>query len=206
MTHPMHEIFTWVDLNLEAMHGWTTPEKAKRIIQAIYECDAQTSCEVGTFAGRGTLSMAMAHKGKGSGRVWGIDPWLAEACTEGHNDPANDEWWRTKIDYPEIYKTFVNHVIAHELLPFCSWHRWKSSEVVSFFKDNSIDVLIIDGNHSEEVSCKDVEEWTPKVSPRGYLFLDDTDWPTTKAAQDLILTKGFAEIENYVKWKVYQKA
>ena len=70
-----------------------------------------------------------------------------------------------------------------------------------------------DGNHSEEMSCLDIELWSNKIKKKGYWLMDDTNWPTTQKAQKLIITKGFIEIDvdngfgkiEGREWKLYQK-
>jgi hypothetical protein len=72
-------------------------------------------------------------------------------------------------------------------------------------KNESIDFLHQDSNHSEEISCEEVELYHSKVKPDGIWCFDDTDWSTTKKAQQLLLTKGYTEVYNAVSWKIYRK-
>jgi hypothetical protein len=65
--------------------------------------------------------------------------------------------------------------------------RMTSKESVIFFPDNSIDILHIDGNHSEDPALFDAKNWLPKVRPGGYIWFDDANWPTTKKAVDYLL-------------------
>ena len=71
----------------------------------------------------------------------------------------------------------------------------------------------LDGNHSELLSCRDVELWAPLVAENGYILFDDSSWPTTQAAQQLLLNYGFIEVERVkendgggeVEWTIYKK-
>jgi hypothetical protein len=85
--------------------------------------------------------------------------------------------------------------------------RCKSNEAVSKFEDQTIDILHQDSNHSEEISCEEVELYWNKVKPGCFWVFDDTDWPTTKKAQDLLLTKGYVvhHIPSDKKWTVFQR-
>ena len=39
-----------------------------------------------------------------------------------------------------------------------------------------IDILHIDGNHSEQASYLDVTKWVPLVRSGGWIFFDDMTW------------------------------
>ena len=49
-----------------------------------------------------------------------------------------------------------------------------------------IDILHIDGNHSEEASFFDIVTYYPKVKSGGYIWFDDKNWATTKKAIDYL--------------------
>ena len=51
------------------------------------------SVELGVFAGRSALPIAIAHHDLGRGIVIGIDAWSINATKEGQNSKENDEWW-----------------------------------------------------------------------------------------------------------------
>lgn len=184
--------------------GWASDEKAVRMAQIVNESESKISVELGVYGGRGVIAMAMAHQAIGEGVAWGFDPWSKEAALEGENDKANDEWW-AKIDLEAIYRVFVEKVHSHALLPWLYWARLKSAQAVTLFEDKSISVIHADSNHSEKVSCDEVERWTPKLKPGGFWFADDIDWATTKRSQGLLLTKGMVLIEDHKSWALYQK-
>ena len=49
-----------------------------------------------------------------------------------------------------------------------------------------IDILYIDGNHSEPASMKDVMLYLPKVRQGGYIWYNDSIWPERQEALDLL--------------------
>ena len=173
------------------MDGWSTPEKCYAMARLIKENSIQTSVELGIFGGRSLISMAFAHRHTG-GATWGFDPWTASASLDGDNDPAN-------------YESFVHHILIHNLLDHCHWGRYKSDLAVNIFDDSSIGLLHQDSNHSEKVSCDEVERWNKKIISGGYWVMDDTNWPTTRKAQGLLLEKGYNEVRDMEEWKVFQK-
>jgi len=62
-----------------------------------------------------------------------------------------------------IAKSKVNHYFHMTLL------RQTSKEAVKGFKDNSVDVVYIDGNHEYDYVKEDIEIWYPKVKPGGVI-------------------------------------
>jgi hypothetical protein len=68
----------------------------------------------------------------------------------------------------------------------CNVIRQKSDRFHYQWADAPIDILHIDGNHSEEKSVRDVLLWSSSVSPLGAVVMDDTDWQTTQKAVKLL--------------------
>ena len=80
-----------------------------------------------------------------------------------------------------------------------------SAQASKLFTDGLFDVIHLDGNHSEETSCMDVELWFSKLKKGGYWIMDDANWETTQKAINLLKEKGLVEIENYKEWSIYIK-
>ena len=193
---------TIIEQEIPGLPGWCTTEKAKRMAQI--SRGASLCVELGVFGGRGLAAMALALAYQGSGRADGIDPFTPAAALEGTNDPANDEWW-SHLDYESIALAAQNGFCDLGLYQYTRLVRLRSTEVVSYYEDGSVDVLHQDSNHAEEVSCAEVGLWTPKIRAGGYWILDDADWASTQKAQQDLVARGFDEIENHVQWKVYRK-
>jgi hypothetical protein len=192
--------------NYDSIHGWCTKEKANKLIELVDELKPSVCVELGVFGGKSLLPIAIAAK-KFNSKVIGIDAWEAQASLEGTNDKANDEWW-SKINYDEIYSYTKNLMVQNNVDSIVELWRCKSADVHDKFEDNSIDILHQDSNHSEEISCEEVELYYNKVKIGGFWIFDDTDWSTTKKAQCLLLSKGYEEYytqpEN--KWKVFKRS
>jgi predicted O-methyltransferase YrrM len=184
-----------------AVEGWCTPEKALKLIEIVETYGAKTCVELGVHGGKSLLPIAVAA-GKGS-MVIGVDAWAASASTEGTNDKVNDDWWKT-IDYDHFFKYTRGLLDAHGCYHTQLW-RDKSANVFYKFADESIDLLHQDSNHSEEVSCEEVDLYWNKVRRGGIWVFDDTNWPTTQKAQALLETKGYLCLHDSGSWKVYQR-
>lgn len=190
-----------IDRVFPTIPGWCTPEKGKRM--AAVSHGATLCVELGVFGGRGMLAMALAMKDQCRGRADGIDPYTASASLEGTNHPANEEYWSV-MDYPAIEQCAREAIVRLELVPYANLVKKRSDEAVDDYEDQSIDVIHQDSNHSEEVSCDEVWLWTPKMKPGALWLFDDTDWPTTHRAQAVLAERGYVELEDHGKWKIYR--
>jgi hypothetical protein len=196
------DIAAIIERELPQMPGWCPVEKGRRMAELAH--GAALCVELGVFGGRGLVAMALTLAAQGSGRADGIDPFSAAASLEGANDVANDEWW-SKLDYEEIARSAQTTLYRLGLTPYAQLVRMRSREVAGFYGDGTVNVLHQDSNHSEEITCEEVELWAPKIRSGGYWVFDDTNWATTQKAQRELEARGFLEIENHESWKVYQR-
>jgi predicted O-methyltransferase YrrM len=192
--------------NYTTLPGWCTIEKANKLIELVSSCKPTLTVELGVFGGRSLLALALASKKENpNSKVIGVDAWEAIASLEGTNDKANDDWWAT-INYTEIHKIAKQIMIDNNVDSIVELWKGKSADVLYKFEFESIDILHQDSNHSEEVSCKEVELYHSKVKKGGYWIFDDANWRTTQKAQLNLLEKGYSEIYSHNnEWKIYQK-
>lgn len=176
--HIQKAIFEYVP----SLHGWLLPERGCEMADAIFETKPRICVELGVFGGRSLISQAFALRELNSGIVAGIDPWRIEDALDGEKDESNRNWWTRNIDIEAIHRSTMKAVWDHRIEPWCAVIRSASQHAAPLF--GAIDMLFIDANHSEVASMRDVEMWVPKVRPGGYVFADDYDWPSTKAAYE----------------------
>lgn len=176
-----------------SMHGWCTPEKARDLMRTVLEEKPKVVVEIGVFAGKSLFAMGAAmNEIKSEGKVYGIEPWNNVACAQGYEkgDP-NRVWWEG-LNMGQIerafyaVRTYLNQGERVVVL------KTKSASAVEKFRElhragTPIDLLHIDGNHSEEASTADVEMFMPLVKPGGVVFMDDLNWDSTKMAQERML-------------------
>jgi predicted O-methyltransferase YrrM len=180
---PDWDSFTLRTLNKQAsLPGWCPKEKAREMMKLIYEIKPEICVEVGVFGGSSLFPCASALKYIQKGHLYGIDPWKNEACLEGYenNDP-NYKWWNS-IDLEKIYRDLKVELKNHQLKPFCTLVRSTADKAISMFSDESIDILHIDGNHTEENAFNDARLFLPKVKKGGYIWFDDINWSSTGKA------------------------
>lgn len=183
------QIISFLDNTLPRMGGWCTREKAVSLIEMIYREKPHVVVEIGVFSGRSLIPQALALKAvygdKADGKVYGIDPWKKDAALEGEVGPENAKWW-SELDLHQIHKECIESVWNNGVDEHCVLIRSESYRCVTLF--NFIDLLHIDGNHSELSSCRDVELYVPKVRSGGFIYFDDCDWATTQKALKIMET------------------
>jgi predicted O-methyltransferase YrrM len=187
------------------LEGWCTPEKALRLAELVRDSQAKLSVELGIFGGRSLIALALGAKQVAGATVHGIDPFAPGPSLEGKNDKANDEWW-SKVDYEKVFASARTAVASNGVGDIVTFKRARSLDAVGDYTDGSIDILHVDSNHSEEVSCAEVRVWSSKIAPGGYWVADDTKWPTMQRAQMLIVERGFEHVETHDNWIVFRKS
>jgi hypothetical protein len=197
----LQDVEKTIETVVPGLPGWCTVEKGKRVAALTY--GAELCVELGVFGGRSLVAIGLALLDQDRGRADGIDPYTASAALEGENDRANDAWW-SGIAYDDIAAIARDAVRSLSLGGRVRLVRARSAEAVLDYADGSVDLLHQDSNHSELVSCQEVTLWAPKMRSRGTWVFDDVNWPTTQAAQRMLLERGFTELEDHHLWKVFQ--
>lgn len=195
-------LYRTIDYVLPTLPGWCAPEKGKKMAEVILENESEVCVELGVFGGRSLVAIALALKAQRKGRVFGVDPYTAAAALEGTNDPENDAWWR-KLDHEQIHAAAERVLDDLELSKFAIILRARSQDASRNWP--SIDLLHQDSNHSEEVSCAEVELYAPVLKPGGIWIMDDTNWQTTRKAQDKLLALGFTAQHREESWAILRK-
>lgn len=174
---------TWTVI--EPLHGWCTREKSDALVDLVLTAHPRTCVEIGVFGGRSLIALGMALRALDEGGMaYGIDPWRLEAALEGDVGPENRDWW-TGVNLDEIHRSCIAAVWATHLEPWVTVIRAASQHVAHLFV-TGIDVLHVDGCHSEASSLRDVSTYVPLVRDGGYVLFDDSDWATTQKAVRLL--------------------
>jgi cephalosporin hydroxylase len=171
------------------IYGWCTPEKLMNFIDLTLEVKPDLCVEIGPYGGASFLPVAYTLKFLGSGMAIAIDPWDFVECIR-HLDPIEHEKsWRTWLSIPMdvVDADFQNLIRRYRLEDYTITLRMTSEKAASQIEDGSIDILHIDGDHSEYGSTMDAKLYLPKVRPGGYIWLTDALWKERGDAVDLLL-------------------
>lgn len=170
----------------EKVDGWCGKEKAKKLMNLIYKTKPKVCVEIGVFGGSSVFPMAKTLSFLQNGKIYAIDPWSTEECLKGYKkDNPNYGWWE-KVNLNKIFNSFEKLIDKHNLSNFCVIMRMNSEKAKDYFENESIDILHIDGNHTEECALYDVKTFFPKVKKGGYIWFDDANWESTQKAVEFL--------------------
>lgn len=186
---------------VSTMAGWCGRDRCDKLVDLVFDYSPYQVVEVGVYGGRSLAALAMACEYRCVSDVWGIDPWTNEANLEGEPNEHREFW--EKVDMNEIYLQFLADMEARTL--DYRHVRARGEDAVRLFKDNTIDLLSLDGNHSELSSCRDVQLWLPKIAAGGHLVMDDTGWTTMQKAVHMVLAAGFTRVHDTGHWSVFRR-
>lgn len=173
----------WEEYKLQALHqintfsGWTSPQKAALIMDYIFALKPTLCVEIGSF--QGTISFAIAHAlaYNQKGTLHTIDKWEYipnESKKSDYNQFAN--YWHTiNIDGDFLYLDFLAKHFQGNLRNYIHPIRVDSLKAVALFPDNSIDMLYLDGDFSENFVLNEFKAYYPKIKKGGGIWVNRAD-------------------------------
>jgi predicted O-methyltransferase YrrM len=193
---------------MSQLHGWCSPEKGSFLVDLVLKTKPDTIVEIGVWGGKSFLPMAMALKENQKGVAYGIDPWSSKESTQWVTEEVNKnfwEWANHDLVYNHLNEKIDLFGLRNQIILIKS-----TSEAAPPI--GGIDILHIDGNHSEHTSLFDVEKWVPLVKSGGWIIFDDMKWyengvfTTAKAGAWLDANcHKFAEFTDICTWGVWIK-
>ena len=127
--------------------------------------DGSKIVEIGSFMGRSThfLATAFWNANKENVKIYCIDTWEGSGKEHAH------------LNLDKMYDIFRNNLrffIGREIvIPLQG--RSDNQEFLDRFEDGSIDAISIDGSHTYDDVCDDIDNWWPKLKPDGVMIGDD---------------------------------
>lgn len=164
---------------MSQLEGWCSYNKASLLIDFIFMLEPKTVVEIGVFGGKSLIPMAAALKVVGKGKIYGIDPWDPLESIAGM-EGENFNWWG-HVDHKKILQGLKAKIVEFALEEQVALLA-TTSELAPYIPN--IDILHIDGNHSEKAAYLDVNKWVPLVKKGGLIIFDDMTWGSNKSAVD----------------------
>ena len=201
------KLFSLITSTIPTMDGWTTIPKACALASLTLALKPITAVEIGIWAGRSLLPIAMAMKTLGSGIITGIDPYSPQESAKGEFG-ENEKWW-SQQDHVAIKDKFLHFVKRFDLEKHVR-HIHKPSDEVDL-KGFRIELLHIDGSHTDQ-AVKDAERFGALVPIGGIAVLDDLNWVGggVLRAIDTLEEMGFVEVLRRTSdgdnWNIMQRA
>lgn len=164
----------------ERIHGWFNngyPGAYKKLF-SFFDKEPSNIVEIGVWQGKSAayLGVELYNHGWTNVRLDLIDHF--EGSPEHKNRLINEQ-----IDLFEITKknlSPLNDMINFNII------KLSSEEASKNYKDESVDLVFIDGAHEYESVKKDIDTWLPKVKKGGIICGDDycNDWKSVISAVD----------------------
>lgn len=153
---------------------WSSLDRRCEVAAMVYDSNPHVVVEIGTFGGASALPIAFVLRElNNGGKIYCVDPYRVEYATEGEWS-ANADWYKNSIDIHDIHKKAMVAFWQHNIDDWLVVIRAASQHCAELFP--RIDVLLIDGNHSEEASLRDARLYVPSVASGGIVMADDCDW------------------------------
>jgi hypothetical protein len=137
--------------------------------------DGARFVEVGSWLGKSAAMMAVEIENSGKRIEFVcVDPWL-----DGGPDLRDTEYFKA-LGEKDVFDTFLRNV--HPVIHRIKAMRMPSTEAARFMTDESVDFIMLDGDHSYEAVKADLDAWLPKMKPGGIISGDDYTWPGVETA------------------------
>ncbi len=157
---------------MDSLEGWCTKQKASILIDIVLKAQPMTIVEIGVWGGKSLVPMATAVRANEQGIVYGIDPWDRLASVEDMIEENNILFW-SKVDHQRVREDLIINLERFDLDYFTRIFKTSSEDAPPI---HDIDVLHIDGNHSDHMSYLDVTKWVPLVRRGGWIIFDGMGW------------------------------
>lgn len=195
------KLFETIERVQPTLPGWCCKEKAEALASIVIALRPSVSLEIGIWGGSSFIPIALAHKYVGLGVAMGIDPWNARDSVK-NEVPENFEWWANQ-DHNAIREGFMRKLAELEL---GEWTRIFVSTSDAFSPPQNIDLLHIDGSHTEQ-AVRDVVRYATRVRVGGICVMDDLDWKggNVKLAERRLLEMRFKMLYALGTGAVYQR-
>lgn len=206
------ELHSEITKLVPTLPGWATVRKALTLASIVTAIRPSIVVEIGVFAGRSALPMAMALQSNGHGLLLAIDPWKPSESVRNQTQEHVDFW--SHAEYHDSAKLkFHTMTSALGLADFVSVNESASDDVDP---PANADLVHIDGNHSAQ-AIRDANRFGSRVRNGGFCVLDDISWVAKDGcgpanAVQVLLDLGFRELyrcclkpQTDDDWAVFQR-
>ena len=142
------------------IEGWIKPVELLWLYLTAKKMDSIV--EIGSWKGRSTHALLSGCKGT----VWAVDHFKGSKEHSGRRDLAFSE-----TEKEGLYKAFLKNVGHFKNLKIL---KMDSLGAAKKFKDDSVDMVFIDGGHGYDEVKQDIKGWYPKA--KKIICGHDFDW------------------------------
>ena len=199
----MNELLKKISEALKTIgEGWTSPEKANCIAAMVVALRPRVSLEIGTWYGKGLVTLGLAHQFIGYGRAYGVDPYRAEESIKGQIHKDDQKYWGN-VNHEQAYQACLKHINDFGIQNTAKLIRQSSDE---FQITERIGLLRVDGNHGPQ-ALRDVRRYAPMVEYGGLIILDDLHWSglAVEQAADWLKSNKWRQLYELEDGAVFQR-
>ena len=145
--------------------------------------------ELGVRGGR-TLLHLLSHCPRTT--VIGVDTWKHRPENAGREEEGLET-------YQNLNMSKLEHRVRSKSKVFgsrCILFKTDTSEAAKLIPDNSLDLVFIDADHSENGVLSDIDLYLPKVRDRGVISGHDINWNSVKTAVEKRFSEYFIGPDN----------
>jgi predicted O-methyltransferase YrrM len=165
------------------IQGWLTDEQAAVLVEEVQGMPAGgVILELGSWRGRSTALLGMAAAASDRGiRVYAVDHF------EGSPDERATFHHDATLDADGVYPDFLQNlaklgVLGRVVIPV----RKAFADALEGIKDESVDLVFLDGDHAEGETLKVFLRLKAKLKPGATVVFHDYNWPGVKADLDVL--------------------
>ena len=166
--HKGYKIFGWFDNNSKEWYKNHTTNIKNGII-----------VEIGVFGGASLMSVADICKENNS-QLYGIDPW--ELIQAPNGEKLHPQTLQQRQNNLKGHRLKLEKIIEELNYSHITLIQDFSKHAAKNFKDNTIDLVYIDGSHDYKSVTDDLKSWFPKIKKTGILGGDDWKWDQVQKA------------------------
>jgi len=173
LVHPNFNLITKKDFYGFEVHSQTESNTIEYLLKEIQNIHNGKIVEIGVFGGWVSLHLAEVAL-KNNSELYSIDVW--EKLEIGNGDQFPEHQLLAAKYYMEQmrlnYENILDELKYSNTTVICE----SSLTAVNQFKDKSIDLIFIDGDHEKDHLYKELVLWYPKLKDGGALYGDDYNW------------------------------
>lgn len=191
----------WQEYKINSLHqmnnfsNWSMPQKSALIMDYIYATQPSLCVEIGSFQGAISFAIGYALAYNQTGILHTIDQWqyIPDESKKSHYNQFANLWYTLDIDGDLIYLDFLAKHFQSNLRPYIHPLRVDSLKASSLFADNSLDMLYLDGDFSENYALAELLAYYPKVKKGGGIWLNRADLESKQPALAFLMEQCLYE-------------
>lgn len=189
--------------------GWCSLDKAGTMIDFVDEIFTRVAdpvcVEIGVYAGKSAIPVALELKRNKSGKLYAIDPWDNFEASKGYTKEHYQFWNTVNLKWArDIFYTALEETGCKEYVEIIEKPSDDAPQI------SNIDLLYIDGQHTDQ-AIRDAIKYATQVKIDGYCFVDDldpspeSDWKEVNVVPEVLKSIGFEEIRWVDKALIFKR-